>query len=205
MIRKASVVVLILLLPSLLSAQQQDKEQYVAIPNDILLLTIASPPGCPIQFENARLLLNVQQKSYAFSYDLRNTSAKPISQWQPMFWSSVGVGGTLGRDDPTYNRPILPGEVLRESPERLVPLTPDLRKQLDLDKLRGGMIALVINTVTFADGSRYDNSSYVTAVRSYFEDLATKLNRLENIMRDRRSANQSQTSLGALNIHPVPK
>jgi hypothetical protein len=93
MIRKASVVLLILLLPSLIWAQQQDKEEYVAIPSDFILLTIASPPGCPIQFENARLLLNVQEKTFAFSYDLRNTSSKSITQRQPMFWTSVGGGG----------------------------------------------------------------------------------------------------------------
>jgi hypothetical protein len=186
MIRKLAGILLILSLPSFLSAQQKDKDEYVAIPIEIVLLTTTSPPGCPIQFENARLLMNVQQESYAFSYDVRNVSAKPVAHWEPMFWTSLGTGGTLisEADARKEGQVLLPGEVFRGSSPGLVPLTDELRKRLNLDKASRGLVVLVIKTVVFQDGSRYENSSFVAAVRSNLEQLATDLNRLENITKE---------------------
>jgi hypothetical protein len=186
MIRFLAIALLVFSLASVAHAQSQKEDEYVVIPSNIVLLTLASPPGCPVQFENARLLMSVQEKSYAFSYDVRNISSKPIAQWQPMFWSSMGTGGTLSSDKLSQgsSKILLPAEVLHHSSQRLIPLTADLIKQLDLDKYRGGMVALVINSVSFADGTHYEDPSFVTAVRSYFEQLATNLNRLENISRD---------------------
>lgn len=186
MIRNLVGALLILSLPSFVSAQQDDKDEYVAIPSEFVLLTIASAPGCPIQFENARLMMNVQERSYAFTYDVRNVSAKPVAHVQPVIWTSLGTGGTLSSEAVARGagQVLLPGEVFHENYPRLVALTEDLRKRLNLDKARREMVVLVVNSVVFQDGSRYENASFVAAVRSYLEQLSTDLNRLENMTRD---------------------
>lgn len=183
MIRSLAAVLLMLSLPSFLCAQQSDKDDYVAIPSEIVLLTITSPPGCPIQFENARLLMSVQRRSYAFSFDVRNVSSKPIANWQPMFWTSEGTGGTLSSEaaERREEAVLLPGAVFHEDSPSLLPLTEDLRKRLNLDKARHELVVLVINQVIFQDGTRYESGSFVAAVRSYVDQLATDLNRLKII------------------------
>jgi hypothetical protein len=179
MIRNLAVVLVVLSLAASVSAQG-DKKDYVAIPSESVLLTVASPPGCPLQFENARLLMNVNDGSYVFAYNIRNVSTKPVARWEPMFWTSQGTGGTLiDESDSQQNRVLLPDEVLRETPPQLTPLTDDLRKRLHLDQR--GMVVLVIKEVVFQDGSRYENRSLVKSIISYFEQLSTDLNRLENL------------------------
>ena len=129
---------------------------------------------------------DVQDGSYAFTYDIRNVSAKPIARWQPMFWTSLGTGGTLTSESESLrkNQVFLPGEVLHEDPPRLVPLTEDLKKRLNLNKARREMVILVMSDVVFQDGSRYENRSFVNSITSYFEQLSTDLNRLENLTKD---------------------
>jgi hypothetical protein len=56
MIRNLGVVLVILTFSTLISARSHG-EEYVAIPSEFILLTVASPPGCPVQFENGRLLM----------------------------------------------------------------------------------------------------------------------------------------------------
>ncbi len=162
------------------------KNEYVVIPSDIVVLVNASQPRCPIRLENAHLLMSVQRKYSAFSYDIRNTGSKPVLWWQTMALTSMGTGGTLSNDEAGQNKILLPGEVAHEDSQSIVSLTDDLKKQLNLDKYKGTMVALLVSAVGYTDGTKYQDASTEAAVRSYFEKLATNLNRLENLMKDEK-------------------
>ena len=163
----------------------QNKAEYVSVPTELVLLVTASPPGCPIQIEKAQLLMNLQNRSFEFIYDVRNVGSKPLTQWQVMEWTSVGTGSTLSSKYLELNehRILMPGDIIHVDATKTIPLTDSLRKALDMDKYKGTMIALMLNSAQFADGTTYKNTGFVTAVQTYFEELASKINRLENLTR----------------------
>ena len=153
---------------------------YVIVPNELVLLVIASQPKAPIRFEEARLLMSVDGRDLAVTYNLYNSGAKPIRYLTAVIWTSFGTGGTLTGSGPSSgaitDKLIQPGETLKENGHhRIVPLTTELREKLKLRDTVNAMVVLMIKSITFADGTVYSDESTVKATQSYFEGLSDKM------------------------------
>lgn len=153
---------------------------YVVVPNELVLLVIASQPQAPIRFEEARLLMSVDGRELAVSYNLYNSGEKPIRYLTPVLWTSFGTGGTLTRSGPSSGiitgKLIQPGETIKENGHhRIVPMTSELREKLKLRDTVNAMVVLMVKSITFADGTIYSDESTVKATQSYFEGLSDKM------------------------------
>lgn len=191
-------LVVILLLLSCLTSTVRGQERkfienqcYVIVPNELVLLVIASQQGAPIRFEDANLLMSVDGRELAITYKLYNSGAKPIRFLTPIMWTSFDTGGSLTGPGPllgsSTDELIMPGQTIKEeSQNKIVPLTAELRQKL---KLRDGvkaMVVLMVKNITFADGTIYSDDSTLKATKSFFEDLSEKMSRLESLERQRR-------------------
>src|SRR5439155_211589 len=67
-----------------------------------------------------------------------------------------------------------------EDPAEIVPLTEELKEKLNL---RGGrakaFFVLMVNSVTFGDGTKYTDEKTITSVRTYLEALGEKIENFE--------------------------
>jgi hypothetical protein len=155
----------------------QEKVRAVMIPRQVGLVTIAYQPDCPLHFENVKFLAGVNGGGLT-SYDLRNSGTKPIRK--------ITIGDSRGSkwswNVASQHGPIFPGQLFPRSDEdwiEVVPLTDELRDKL---KLRGplkGLLVLMVIRVDFMDGTFYDDELVYGAMRSYIDDVQTKVERLE--------------------------
>ncbi|HXM36113.1 MAG TPA: hypothetical protein VN920_13055 [Pyrinomonadaceae bacterium] len=136
-----------------------------------------------MKIENARLLLNVDPTKPPISqYRLRNGGTKPIHYFTIVAWSSNGTGGTLGNVPPwdgrITNRLLMPGQIVptvkRNYDPEIVPLTSDLREKLGLTGPLKLIVVLLVDQITFSDGSTYSNVKSSKALLDYFETLTPK-------------------------------
>lgn len=172
-------------------SKRDESQSYVIVPNELILLVIASQPEAPIRIEAASLLMSVDGRDLAVTYKLYNSGAKPIRYLTPAMWTSFGTGGTLTGSGPSSGaitgQLIQPGQTIKQDSNYIiVPLTPELREKL---KLRGpvkAMVALMVKNITFADGTTYSDDSTFTATQAYFEDLSDKMSCLESLKRQRK-------------------
>jgi hypothetical protein len=188
------VFLLLIFVASPVTGQQQEQREdncYVIVPSEEVLLVIASQSGAPIRFEDATLLMSVDGRQLAVSYNLYNSGAKAIRHLTPVMWTSFDTGGTLAGPGSlsgvTADELIMPGQKTKEEhPNRIVPLTAELREKLKLRGAMRAMVVLMVKNITFADGTTYSDEATLKAVQSYFEDLANKISRLDSLERQRR-------------------
>ena len=136
--RYQSIVLFLLLfcLANTVSGQESkrhESQSYVIVPNELILLVIASQPEAPIRFEEANLLMSVDGRDLAVTYKLYNSGAKPIRYLTPFMWTSFGTGGTLTGSGPLSGaitgQLIQPGQTIKEgSNHKIVPLTASYAK-----------------------------------------------------------------------------
>ena len=158
----------------------QEKEKFVMAPREVVLVAVAYQPDCPLQFEKVSLLAGVKGGGLT-SYDLRNRGTKSIRAL------TVGdsTGDRLSWDVARYHGPVPPGELvpLGEGGEdwiQIVPLTKELREKLKLQGPMQGLLVLMVIRVEFTDGTVYEDEAVYKAMRSYMDDLQSKLNLLES-------------------------
>ena len=183
--RYRSIVLFVMLfcLSNTVAGQENKPTQnggYVIVPNELVLLVIASQPQAPIRFEVASLLMSVDGRDLAVSYNLYNSGPKPIRHLVAAMWTSFGTGGTLTGSGPSSGtitgKLIQPGETIKEQGNhRIVPLTTELREKLKLRDTVNAMVILMVRSITFADGTTYSDESTFKATQSYFERLSDKL------------------------------
>ena len=157
-------------------AQQPNKPQYVIAPAENSFLAVASQPECPLKIENARMLLNVEDNPpIIYQYRLINRGAKPIQSYTIVAWQSGGTGGTLGGRAPTDGRRLLmPGGIVPNKPDpsvEIVPLTAKSRTKLGLDGSMKHVTVLLVEHITFSDGSTYDYRRISQALVDFLEKL----------------------------------
>jgi hypothetical protein len=158
---------------------QGARKTYVTVPSENILLLTAAQPSAPVRFEEARIVMSSDGKEFEIIFDIHNVGTKPIRRLTPVMWTSFGTGGTL-RPQP-INGMLQPGEVESNRTRQVVALSPEVR-----ERLKGPMralIVLLVEDVTFADGSTYSDLSTSKALLSYFEDVSDKIERLQNIDR----------------------
>ena len=171
--------------------KRDENQSYVSVPNELILLATASQPEAPIRIEAASLLMSVDGRDLAVTYDLYNSGAKPIRYLTLVMWTSFGTGGTLTGSGPLSgtitSQLIQPGQTIKEgSNHKIVPLTAELREKLKLRGSMKAMVVLMVKNITFADGTTYSADSTSRATQSYFEDLSDKMNRLESLKYNRK-------------------
>lgn len=154
------------------------KEKFVRVPREVGLVTVAYQPDCPLQFENVRFLAGVNGGGMT-SEDLRNRGTKSIQAFT--------VGDSNGNRWGWNSRnkgPVGPGELVPQEGAdwiQIVPLTKNLREKLKLQGPMQGMVVLMVIRVEFTDGTVYDDEAVYKAMRSYVDDLQSKLTSLEVI------------------------
>lgn len=181
--RSLALFLLLFCLSNTVAGQENKPSEsgdYVIVPNELVLLVIASQPEAPIRFEEARLLMSVDGRHLAVTYNLYNSGAKPILYLTPVLWTSYGTGGTLTGSGPSSGRItgklIQPGETLKgDRRHRIVPMTTELREKLKLRDTVNAMVVLLVKSITFTDGTTYSDESTVKATQSYLEALSEKM------------------------------
>lgn len=147
---------------------------FVPTPREIVLPVIAVQPDCPLKFENAANLTGVGGGGQT-RYQIRNVGTKPIRRFEVM--SSAGMGGTWFRNDGTL---LMPGQLAPYATRRcetcpqdeVIPLTDELRDKLNLKGSMKSIVVLMIVSVEFADGTKFDDEKAFNAMTSFIQDLA---------------------------------
>jgi hypothetical protein len=138
-----------------------------------------------------KLLLRIDKREMQVSGKIYNAETKPIRYINLMFGGSSGGVGTLGGPGPmsgaVRNELLMPGEEIKdENPPEIVPLTEELKEKLNL---RGGrpkaFTVLMVNSVTFNDGTKYTDENTTTSIRTYLEALGEQVENLEYSMKKR--------------------
>lgn len=151
------------------SAQQVDRQQkrkFVVVPADQVLVTVAQQPECPLKFEKAAILADLDG-SKASALTLRNEGIKPIRS----FTVSV-LSGTITESEEFTKKLLMPGErTSGDDDVEIVPLTKELRDKLKLNgPMRFIMVFMVIR-VEYADGSVYSAEPAYKAFQKFSDEL----------------------------------
>jgi hypothetical protein len=164
---------------------QPEENRYVVVPPDVVFLLIASQPGSPIGFKDMKLLMRIDNKRSALSGKIYNAGTKPIRYVSLMEVGSSGAVSILGGSGPmsgaVRNELLMPGEEIQdETPPEIVPLTKELKEKLNLrDGRPKGFFVLMVNSVTFDDGTKYTDEKTITPVQTYLEALGEKFETME--------------------------
>ena len=166
---------------SAMGQQPSAEEEFVIVPREVGLVTVAYQPDCPLVFENVRFLAGVKGGGVT-SYDLRNRGTKSIRA----FKVADSMGSTLSWDVARYCSPVPPGESVPlaepgKDSSKIVPLTSELREKLKLQGPMQGLVVLMVVRVEFTDGTIYDDEIAFKAMRSYMDETQGKLNLLESL------------------------
>ena len=147
-----------------------EKEQFVIVPPENVMLLVASQPDSPLLIEQPKLLVSVEPRQRPrFEYQVRNIGKKVIRSYSIAAWSSDQTGGTLGGQPAKVN--MRPGDTREpiKSECEIVPLTETLRDRLGLKGKMRGLFVLMVYEVTFEDGSKYDGEPTSRALLQLFE------------------------------------
>lgn len=154
--------------------QQPERLRAVVVPRESGLVVVASQPGCPLQFENARHIAFINSGGGDEAFHLRNRGTKPIRAYTIAgLYSNIGGGWEMEMADQW----VMPGQTAPqgEGEIEIVPLTDALRERLRLGGPMRAVIVLMVVRVEFADGTTYNDESTYNALKSYFERIATDL------------------------------
>ena len=168
------------LLAATVSAQgaKTNDSQYVIAPSEHIFLAIASQPSCPLRIEEAELLIPVGEGRAQYRYKLSNRGAKSINYFTVVAWTAEGTGGTLGGPPPwdgrVTDRLLNPGESVRVGRDGMVvlPLNPTVRAKLHMEGKLQTLVVLLVDHITFADGTKYDFRAASNSLIEYFGDRA---------------------------------
>ncbi|HEX8565742.1 MAG TPA: hypothetical protein VF648_08725 [Pyrinomonadaceae bacterium] len=156
--------------------QQSRKIQYVEVPREIILPVIAVQPNCPIKFENVRVVAGVEG-GFSDAFQMRNIGTKPIRSLTVA--SSAGSTNTYAREAGVL---AMPGQLIPTVSEEflkcqnctkdeVVHLTDKLREKLGLKGEMKSVVVLMIVSVEFTDGTKYDDEKTFKAIEKLFENL----------------------------------
>jgi len=168
-----SCAVLTVLVLAGISPFQAQTQEFIVAPRENTLVTIASQLDCPLKIEDPHLLLNTRSSAdFRFQYQLRNVGPRTIKSFRIAFITSEASGGTL-TDERLRNGTLVPGDVIPIDKFRgnIIPVTDDLMKQLKLGVPMKMVVILIVEKVTFTDGTTYTDERTSEALRKYFQDL----------------------------------
>jgi len=158
-------------------AQKGSEEtRYAIAPSGKYLLTIASQPDCPIQVENAKLLLAIGVGGLGASYRLRNAGTKPVTirSITLSMWTEHGIGNSWEDLTQEPAKMVLSGELIpiKDDDKRkteIVPLTDEISNKLGLRGPLEVVVVLIVEQVKFSDGTVYSDHRTSRELQSYFQ------------------------------------
>jgi len=154
---------------------QEISKMAVVVPPEILLPAAVSQPDCPLKIENVRLLRYFSRDDYSSGgpgaiYRLRNAGKKTIVAYSIATWYSNNSGTIVDWEARTPDERIKRGRAKTPSDNPIiVPLTPDLRRKLDLSGPMQMIRFVMVIKLEFADGTHYDATSTFTALRKHLD------------------------------------
>jgi hypothetical protein len=145
---------------------RQEKSKFVVMPTDLILVTVAQQPECPLRLEDVKYLAGTDGGGSP-SFFIRNTGTKPIR--------SFIVGGpdwTMSWSERFTKRLLMPGE-RAEGPDNaeIVTLSDELRDKMNLKGPMRSVLVLMVIRVDFADGEVFSAESTYKALQTYTERL----------------------------------
>ena len=154
---------------------RKQKRRYVVVPPEIALVAIANQPGCPVQFENVRVLADLDGGSFP-DFQLRNRGSKPIRSLTYEWLTPAASGGGSSWPTRYTDEVVMPGQLAplggEDDGDEIVPLTDELRDKRNLRGPMHGVVVLIIVKVTFTDGTTYDAGPTAKALQDYFMRVA---------------------------------
>jgi len=155
------------------SGMSQDKIKYETVPDDIVLVAIASQSNCPVKIEDATFLKRTDQPGVLIKYHLRNVSNKSIEFVSLMIQYSSGSGGN-STPMPRVKKVLLPNETLEAVSEpieyEIVGVYRSDQKSSTREQLKT-LCILLVDKVQFTDGSVYEAPKTLDALFRFFEDF----------------------------------
>ncbi|HEX8072941.1 MAG TPA: hypothetical protein VF546_23550 [Pyrinomonadaceae bacterium] len=154
----------------------QEKRQYVVAPTEWELPVIAVQPGCPIQFEDVKVISYVDGKGGGGpSFRMRNRGTKPIRKLQ-YAWVGVEGGYSSGLwPHEITSALVMPGQLVPRydtgEEEEAVPLTDEIAKKTSLRGPMQAVCILMVVKVEFADGTTYNAEPLAKALHAYTSNL----------------------------------
>jgi hypothetical protein len=174
-------IILLLFITATVSAdgysQGSRTRKYVVAPAQMIFLTVAAQPECPLKIENAQMLLSIDGGPTSYTYRLVNRGRKPIHYFTVSAWPSGTLMNPAPWDGRITKQLLMPGRSVpgtgKIDPDmEIVPLTNELRKKLKLDGTMKSIVILMVDQIRYADGSVYDNRPALEALSAYFEKVA---------------------------------
>ena len=167
------LVIISILVIATASAMSQDKIKYETVPDDIVLVAIASQSNCPVKIEDATFLKRTDQPGVLIKYHLRNVSNKSIEFVSLMIQYSSGSGGN-STPMPRVKKVLLPNETLEAVSEpieyEIVGVYRSDQKSSTREQLKT-LCILLVDKVQFTDGSVYEAPKTLDALFRFFEDF----------------------------------
>ena len=167
------VTMITLLIIATGSAMSQGKIKYETVPDDMVLVAIASQTNCPLKIEDATFLKRTDQPGVLIKYRLRNVSNRSIEFVSLMIQYSSGSGGN-STPMPRVKKILLPNETLESVSEpidyEIVGVYRPDQKSSASEELKT-LCILLVEKVEFTDGSVYQAPKTVDALFRFFQDL----------------------------------
>ena len=176
---KSLMIVGVLCLAATVASGQRPKavdSTYVRAPAEDIILAVAAQADCPLKIEEAQLLIPVGKGAVDYRYKLSNKGDKPINYFTVVAWSAIGGVGTLSGPPPwdgrVTDRLLYPGEYVQvgQSDLQIVSLNSTLREKLKLSGKLQTVIILLVDQITFADGSKYDARAASKSLMNFFTE-----------------------------------
>ena len=174
---KQKIILLLFMMAAVFSdgfAQGSRKRKYVVAPAQIIFLTVAAQPECPLKIENARMLLSIDGGPTSYIYRLVNRGRKPINYFTVSSWPSGTLTNPAPWDGRITKRLLMPGRSVPRTDKidpnmEIVPLTNERRTKLKLDGTMKAVVVLMVDQIRYSDGSVYDNRTTLEALNAYLE------------------------------------
>jgi hypothetical protein len=111
------------------------------------------------------------------SYRIRNRGSKPIRSFTIAGLTSGGTGFKWGWGGSPTERVLMPGEFVPSDVQEveILPLTKEMRKMQKLEGPFEGVSILLVVSVEYADGSRFNDEAASNALEHYFDKVAGKM------------------------------
>lgn len=162
------------------SAQESrpPRDSYVVARAQDVFVAVAAQPDCPLRIEEAQMLMPVDKGRAYYQYKLTNKGDKPIHYFTVVAWNAEGTGGTLGGPPPwdgkVTDRLLQPGESVRvgQDEDPIVPFNSAVQEKWKLNGKLKTVVILLVDHITFADGSEYDFRAASKSLIDFFAERA---------------------------------
>jgi hypothetical protein len=154
--------------------EPQAKAKYIVVPPENTMIVTAAQPECPVRLEEAKLIVNIDKRwDFRFLYDLYNKATKPIKSISVIFWTTENTGGTLtnGLNGVTLLSGHRIVSELQTEQREVIPLTDKLRKDLKIDGKMKSVVILMVEKVTFVDGTQFSDTRTFNGLKQFFDEM----------------------------------